>query len=317
MPRAAVNLILNEHQASPTGSSKDIADTVMIKGLGRTGLAVALALASFGPARAGEAQAAPSAANQITWSVYDAAPFMMTEGPDRDAGIFDRIRGLLSARLTGYIHSTLTVPFPRIVTSLKSGEEWCFVGGVRTPEREAFAVFSRPVAMFYPLRVVIHAPQRARFAGLEPLSLRGLLSEHRDLRTSMLRNRAMAPAVDALLRQYPPGQTHSEFGEAFRMLLNDRLDYLVEFSSIAAYNARQLGQPDAFLGLPFAEGPEPVFARVMCAGTPWGREVVARIDAVLAEERPGPAYRGIVEAWTAPEDLPRIRAVYDHFLASD
>ncbi len=55
----------------------------------------------------------------------------------------------------------------------------------------------------------------------------------------------------------------------------------------------------------------------MCAGTPWGREVVARIDAVLAEERPSPTYRSIVEAWAPPEDLPRIRAVYDAFLASD
>ncbi|MGX7707157.1 hypothetical protein [Methylobacterium sp. Gmos1] len=283
----------------------------------QAGLAVALALGSPGPARAEDAQAARPTAPPIIWSVYDAAPFMMTDGPDRDAGIFDRIRGLLSARLTGYTHTTLTVPFPRIVTSLKTGADWCFVGGVKTPEREAFAAFSRPVAMFYPLRVVIHATERARFAAIEPLSLESLLREHRDLRTSMLRNRATAPAVDALLRQYPPGQTHSEFGEAFRMLLNDRLDYLVEFSSIAAYNARQLGQPDAFLGLPFAEGPEPVFARVMCAGTPWGREVVARIDAVLAEERSSPAYRGIVEAWAAPEDLPRIRAVYDSFLASD
>ncbi len=101
------------------------------------------------------------------------------------------------------------------------------------------------------------------------------------------------------------------------MLQNDRLDYLVDFSSITAYHTRQIAQADDFVGLPFAESPEPVFARVMCAGTPWGREVVARIDAVLATERPGPAYRSIVEAWAAPEDLPRIRAVYDAFLASD
>ena len=242
---------------------------------------------------------------------------MMTEGENRDAGIFDRIRRLLSERLIGYTHSTLNVPFPRIITSMKNGEDWCFVGGVKTPEREDFAVFSRPVAMFYPLRIVVRAANRARFEALEPLSLRDLLTEHRELRTSMLRNRAIAPAVDALFRQYPPGQIHSEFGEAFRMLLNDRLDYLVEFSSIAAYNARQFGEPNAFVGLPFAESPDPVFARVMCAGTPWGREVVARIDAVLAEERPGSAYRGIVEAWAAPEDLPRIRTVYDSFLASD
>ncbi|MGE7413770.1 TIGR02285 family protein [Methylobacterium tarhaniae] len=280
----------------------------MVKRWGLAGLVVALALSA--PVRAED--------KQITWSVYDAAPFMMTEGTDQNTGIFDRIRQLLSDRLTGYAHSTLTVPFPRIITSLKNGAEWCFVGGVKTPERESFAVFSRPVAMFYPLRVVVRAANRARVETLGALSLRNLLTEHRSLRTSILRNRAIAPAVDALFRQYPPSQTHSEFGEAFRMLLNDRLDYLVEFSSIAAYNARQIGEPDAFVGLPFAEeNQEPVFARVMCAGTPWGREVVARIDAVLAEERPSPAYRQIVEAWTADEDLPRIRAVYDTFLASD
>ncbi len=55
----------------------------------------------------------------------------------------------------------------------------------------------------------------------------------------------------------------------------------------------------------------------MCAGTPWGREVVAAIDAVLATERTSPPYRRIVEAWAAQDDLPRIRAVYDAFLASD
>ncbi|TNC07568.1 TIGR02285 family protein [Methylobacterium terricola] len=280
----------------------------MVKRCGLAGLVVALALA--GPARAeGE---------QITWTVYEAPPFMMAEGEERNTGIFDRIRRLLTARLTEYSQSTLTVPFPRILTSLKQGAEWCFVGGVRTPEREGFAVFSRPVAMFYPLRIVVRAENRARFEALGPLSLRNLLTEHRALRTSMLRNRAIAPGIDALFRQYPPGQTHSEFGEAFRMLLNDRLDYLVEFSSSAAYHARLLGAPDAFVGFPFAEeNPEPVFARVMCAGTPWGREVVARIDAVLAAERASPAYREIVEAWAAEADLPRIRAVYDTFLASD
>ncbi|AWN47450.1 ABC transporter substrate-binding protein [Methylobacterium terrae] len=280
----------------------------MVKRRGLAGLVVALALA--GPARAED--------KQITWSVYNAAPFMMTEGEDRDAGIFDRIRGLLSARLTDYAHTTLTVPFPRILTSLKNREEWCFVGGVKTPEREVFAVFSRPVAMFYPLRVIVPAAKRARFDALGPLSLRDLLVVHRDLRTSLLRNRAFAPVVDGLFRDHPPGQTHSEFAEAFRMLRNDRLDYLVEYSNIAAYyNTGEFGVPNALVGLPFAENPEPTFARVMCAGTPWGREVVARIDAVLAAERASPEYRRIVEAWTAQEDLPRIRAVYDAFLASD
>ncbi|QRE76561.1 transporter substrate-binding domain-containing protein [Methylobacterium aquaticum] len=223
----------------------------MKKRHGLAGLVVALALA--GPARA--------EGKQITWTASNSPPFMMTEGEERNTGIFDRIRRLLSERMTGYTHSTLVVPFPRILASLKSGEEWCFVGGVKTPEREGFAVFSRPVAMFNPLRIVVRAADRARFAALGELSLRDLLTDHRSLRTSVLRNRAIAPAVDALFRQHPPGQIHSEFGEAFRMLLNDRLDYLVEYSSSMIYFARQLGQPGAFVGLPFAEGPETVFAR--------------------------------------------------------
>jgi hypothetical protein len=33
-------------------------------------------------------------------------------------------------------------------------------------------VFSRPVAMFYPLRIVVRAENRARFEALGPLSLR-------------------------------------------------------------------------------------------------------------------------------------------------
>ncbi len=44
------------------------------------------------------------------------------------------------------------------------------------------------------------------------------------------------------------------------MLMNDRLDYLVDFSSITAYHTRQIGRPDDVVGLPFAESPDPVFA---------------------------------------------------------
>jgi len=291
----------------------------MVKGCGRVGPVVALALAllaaaALGPAAPGPARAADK---RLAWAVFDAPPFTIADGENRGTGIFDRIRSLLSAKLADYAITSVTVPFPRIVTSLKRGENWCFVGGVKTPERESFAVFSRPVAMFYPLRIVVREADRARFEALGPLSLRNLLTEHRSLRTSTLRDRAIAPAVDALFRHYPPGQTYARFEEAYRMLLSDRLDYLVDFSSISAYNARQIGAPGAFVGLPFAESPEPVFARVMCAGTPWGRDVVARIDAILAEERASPAYRRIVEAWAAEADLPRIRAAYDAFLASD
>jgi polar amino acid transport system substrate-binding protein len=255
---------------------------------------------------------------QVTWAVYDAAPYMITDGPEAGMGISDQVRQILTERLDDYTHSVLIVPFPRIVSFLKQGAEWCFVGGVRTEERDAFAYFSRPTGMFYPLRILVRADRRARFEALAPLSLRSLVEEHPDLRTSVLRSRALAPRVDAILRRSPVPQAHSEFGEAFRMLQNDRLDYLVEFANIAAYYEKSFGPSASWVGLPMTEDPEPVLSRVMCSRTPWGRAIIDRIDAILPEERVTDRYRRIVEAWSAEEDLGKLRAVYESsFLSSE
>ncbi len=276
---------------------------------GRSLLAGLALMASAGAGRAADVS--------VTWAIYDAPPFMIADGPDRDAGVFDRIRHLLDERLAGSPQVTLVAPFPRLLASLKDGVPLCFIGGVETPERDGFAAFSLPVAMFYPLRIVVHATERARFESRAPLSLEGLLADP-SLRSSLLKDRSFGGRVDALLRRNPPSSVYSDFGGAFNMLLADRLDYLVDYSAIAAYGAKRLGQPGALVDLPFAEAPAPVFSRVMCPKSDWGRQVIARVDAILRVERPGPAYRGIVEAWADPADVATIRDVYDRaFLQSE
>ena len=252
-------------------------------------------------------RAEPSA---VTWAIYDAPPFMIGSGPDAGNGIFDQIRQLLDAHLPELSAHTLQAPFPRVLASLRDGAELCFIGGVETPERDAYAAFSLPVAMFYPLRIAVHTPERKRFEARGPLSLPGLLADP-SLRTSFLKNRSLGPRIDEIVQQVGSVHTYSEFGEAFRMLLADRLDYLVEYSSISHFQAARLGEADGIAELPFAEAPEPVFSRVMCPATDWGRSIIAKVNAVLRVERATPAYRRIVEAWTAEEDLAKVREVYD------
>ncbi len=274
----------------------------------RAALAALCLLAAPGPGRAD----AP-----VTWALYDAPPFMIADGPERDGGIFDRIRHLLDARLSNGSAPTLRAPFPRVVASLKAGADLCFIGGVKTPEREHFAVFSLPVAMFYPLRIVVRPSERGRFEAEGKLSLARLLAD-RSLRTSFLRDRALGGPIDTLVREAAQAGIHSEFGEAFRMLLTDRLDYLVEYSAIAAYQAKRLEPEGAIAALPFDEAPAPLLSRVMCPNTDWGRRLVARIDDVLRVERTTPAFRQIVEAWAEESDRATIREVYDRtFLASE
>ena len=258
------------------------------------------------PARSG----AGTQDGPLAWAVYDAAPFMIRQGADRDRGIFDRIRHLLDDRLAGAPQATLAAPFPRILALLRDGAELCFIGGAQTPERDGFALFSLPVAMYYPLRIVVRDEGRSRFEPRGSLSLAALLAD-RSLRTSTLRDRVLGDPIDALLRRDPPTRLHSETGEAFHMLLADRLDYLLEFSAIAAYAQARYARDGGLVALPFVEAPPPILARVMCPRTDWGRRQIARIDDVLRIERPAPAYREIVEAWSEEADRPTIRGAFD------
>ena len=231
----------------------------------------------------------------VTWAIYDAPPFMIGSGSDVSNGIFDRIRQLLDAHLPELTARTLQAPFPRVLAALRDGTELCFIGGVETPERDAYAAFSLPVAMFYPLRIAVHTPERKRLEARSPLSIARLLADP-GLRTSFLKNRSLGPRIDAMVQQVGSVHSYSEFGEAFRMLLADRLDYLIEYSAISHYQAAALGEAGSIGELPFAEAPEPVFSRVMCPATDWGRSIIAKVNAVLRVERITPAYRSIVEA---------------------
>lgn len=277
------------------------------------GLAAWLSVTAAPAQQADPARRADTGDAPLAWAVYDAAPFMIRQGADRDRGIFDRIRHLLDERLAGAPQATLTAPLPRILALLRDGAELCFIGAAQTREREAFALFSVPVAMYYPLRIVVKDAGRSRFAPAGPLSLAALLAD-RSLRTSTLRDRALGEPIDALLRRDPPTRFHSETGEAFHMLLAGRLDYLLEFSPIAAYAQSRHTRDGDIVALPFVEAPPPILARVMCPRTDWGRRQIARIDDVLRVERPASAYRDIVEAWSDEADRPTIRRAFDAVL---
>lgn len=258
------------------------------------------------------------AGNRITWGWFNAAPYMIADGAERQHGIFDEVRQLLRDELPHYTHKEVQAPFPRIVEEIRNGKPWCFVGGVRTPERDGYAYFSAPVAIFLPFKVIVHQSRLAQLGAVDgSVSLQALLGT-RTLRTSVLKGRTFTPAIDALLARRPPSQYHSEFNEALRMLLANRLDYLIDFPLIASYTARQMGREGELVALAIRESTDYTFNRVMCARTEWGRKVIADVDAVLRTERATARYRQVVEKWSDPDGVIQIRKVYNgRFLGTE
>lgn len=252
---------------------------------------------------------------KITWGWFSAPPYMITDGEHQRQGIFDLIRQTIIQSTPELQHKEVLAPFPRLFAEVKRGANWCFTGAVKNSEREQFAYFSRPVALFLPFRIVVL--KDSNLAQQAVFSLDKLLSNH-ELRTSVLRGRIFNPVVDELLRRHPPTQTHSEFNEALQMLLNKRLDYLIEFPVITHYQLSQINQYHRVKLLVPSEAQEIGYYRVMCAKTALGRQVVERVNQLMPGLISSQEYRRIVEKWADDASVLQIRDFYDkQFIKAD
>jgi uncharacterized protein (TIGR02285 family) len=252
------------------------------------------------------------AQDTIHWGWQDTAPDQITEGPDRDKGRQDRIRTFLQQRLTSYKHQQDIAPLARILEEIKAGRPWCYVNAVRKPEREEWAVFSLPVIINLPYKIVIRAEDKRKFSEKRggQLSLEALLRNPR-LQGSMTRGRSYGTAIDDIIKRVPPANYHVNDIGALRMLQARRIDYIVAYPVRVMYAARQTGRVDGLATLPFQEGGDAIVTHVMCPKNDWGRQVIADVDTVLRKERPNPAYRRLMEAWHDKESVREIRRLYD------
>jgi uncharacterized protein (TIGR02285 family) len=248
------------------------------------------------------------AADQIIWGKHHVPPYMIREGALAHQGIFDLTLDVIKENLPQYQHIELGAPFPRVISEIKRGSHWCYVGTLKTPEREADGYFSLPTSIFLPLRIIVRRDRLAQFQG--PQSLQSLLQK-RQLVTSVMRNRSYSPTVDKLLTSYPPRESYSEQAEAISMLLAGRLDYMIELPLLAFDQARLMGHPGELVAIPTQEADEVVFNRVMCPKNEWGRKVIEQVNAVLIANRDTPYYRSIVERWHDAASVTEIRKLYD------
>ncbi|EJN07858.1 transporter substrate-binding domain-containing protein [Herbaspirillum sp. YR522] len=248
------------------------------------------------------------AADQIIWGKHHVPPYMIREGPLAHQGIFDLTLDVLKENLPQYQHVELGAPFPRVISEIKRGAHWCYIGTLKTPEREGDGYFSLPTSIFLPLRIIVRRDRAAQFAG--PQSLQRLL-QNSQLVTSVMRNRSYSPTVDRLLTSYPPRESYSEQAEAISMLLAGRLDYMIELPLLAFDQARLMGRPDELVAIATLEADEVVFNRVMCPRNAWGKKVIEQVNTVLDANRDKPYYRSIVEKWHDPASVAEIRKIYD------
>lgn len=249
------------------------------------------------------------ARDTVTWGLVNFDP--------KNTSRSDLARTLIQEKLSAYEHVTVAAPIPRIVTEIRNGSNWCWAGAIKTEERESYSILSIPFIFTFPQRIMVRRSRLTDFASNSPLSLEALLQSH-SLRTSVARNRVYSTTIDELLKKYPPAQSNSSMSEAIKMLLADRLDYVLEDAGVANVYAQEQGSAGALVALPFKEMSGWVLGRVMCPRNDWGKKVINDINQAVRGERDSPRYRAIAEAFHTEDDVKAIRKAYDDvFLRSE
>lgn len=251
--------------------------------------------------------------SKLLWGWADFAPYSIPRGVDQNRGSLDDVRALLINRLTGYDHETISAPIPRIIFEIQQGKHWCWIAPYQTAARQRFAVFSLPVAVELPHKLVISRNRLNEFKAMGSLSLKDILSNEK-LKGAFTRQRSYGPTIDAVMLRHPPpnSEYHASFNQPLLMILADRVDYTIEYPLVVDYISRESGLSDKLVSLPFKEGTDLKFRRVMCPKNEWGVKLIDNINAILRSERPTTRYRAMVEKWQGPEGARQIRQVYDH-----
>ena len=286
-------------------------------------------LATAALCMAATAHAEPPA-ETIRWVAQDVAPhFSFVQGrPPRSIaelghGEVDGFMRVLLARMPGFRHEFVEASTARYEALSRSGETLCSSLHVRTPARAEWLYFSHlyPPLVSREIHVIVRRDFPALLSQGRPQDGRLVLSDllrRQDLRLLLARDRAFGAQIDNLLAQQvvPRLAVGAQLSnQLLDMLRAGRMDYTLEYPAVVKEYLRRVGDPDALVALPVAEGLSTLLATVSCSRTPEGRRQIEAIDAAVRELAREPNREAWVREWRGDRaesaDIKRLNAYMD------
>jgi len=238
----------------------------------------------------------------ITWHTFSAPPLMITTGTGKGTGIIDGARKLIQGEITDRLHDELELPYKRFLLYAKEGMNVCTPYLFKTPEREKFLMFSKPAVIFPGYEIILHADTYAKLDYPESISLEALFKKHQ-FRLATNKIRAYGLILDPIIKKYDrkklisrhPGSTTL----VFRLLTKGRADFMLDFPNRILYWAHELGiDADDYISIPITEDYKNAVSYVACPKTPWGENVIKRVNVALDKHIPTQKYLSILQRWS-------------------
>jgi uncharacterized protein (TIGR02285 family) len=258
------------------------------------------------------------AKDSVIWMEAVLPPFFIKNGSSQDQGYGDAIAHILQKHLPEYTHEEITTNITRHFYKFKQGEHVCSVGLYKTPEREAFMYFSMPSFITLPPVIIVKKNNLAKFDNQTTVSLDEVLG-NANMMIGLAKDRSYGITIDKVLKLRKGQDNVVEFTgqelslNLFKMLMLGRLDGLIALPEEALYQAEQMGIREHLMTLTLSENLHNYdgwLSSVGCSKTPWGKEVIEKVDKVLLEVRPMEAYRAAYERWLDANSIAAYRRAY-------
>lgn len=170
----------------------------------------------------------------------------------------------------------------QILNHMRSERPVCSIGWFKTPEREAFARFSREIYRNRPLEVIYLKKNDSLFAEYRTLAE---LMRDRSLRFGAAKGYSLGRTVDAIIAESAPAteMVNGGYADLFRLLAAEGISYFLAASEhVDGQIRRNHLNPDLFASKQMADIPEGNKRYLMYSrGVP--EAVIRRIDKALGE----------------------------------
>lgn len=242
------------------------------------------------------------AAETVNWCQFDLPPMYIQNGPEAGQGIVDGHASFLMQKMPEFEHKWQFSNIARAQSDIKTGQKLICGGMQRNEERAQYMLFAEPFYASSPPQLIL---PRSRLAALKPwLNAAGEVRlsqavEGNTLTLGVSSGRSYGSTIDTQLLALKGHArilirpTADEVGEGLiRMMQLGRIDMAIAFGSEERLYRENFPSPEnPLVTLPIEGMPRMIPVYFVAPQTDWGRQMIARINALQRQYWNDPEFR--------------------------
>lgn len=232
-----------------------------------------------------------SFADEIVWMTADWPPYQYKEkGEFKGYGV-ELIR-LIQSELPQHSYRFSQSNYARIVHKFQRKDNVCAFGFLKTPEREKFAYYSIWDMITLPALIHMRTDTFNALGSPQRLSIRALIREKNGI-LGIQKGVSWGPEIDKILTEFKGDPQIKELATSqittnlFAMMLENRIDFVIDYPVEGRLTARKLGGAGKVKMVIIEEiKDEFIFTHTLCSKTEWGKKTINDINKALVKLRP-------------------------------